>query len=888
MNGLYSEVQAVVSDLVELLAPFDPQGAKSSVLGREKKQGLLSFEQKGGARPANVTHRLGDLDPLNLEAKTSEILLQKPGQTRNSMDPSLAHSSEERKEWIREADLEAFSLIMEADVFAYLRSRSEQYKRILLSHGVHVVDVTSEGVATLYLQSDAKAKTKSEAVKHMRQARKELSHLYQQLEGNLRRAQIYRSALGLRGGNTEEFKELQALLPKVLLNYDQTYVYIVGESSEVSQAKQILLLGSGTGQESIPTTKKASSSQSNIYDPACESETFQMTQGGGEPRAAPLKTSADERRWKGGEEYKLAARFKNSEIGLPGFYSGERGRGRELQGLTTSMNTLGLASSSEPRRSSLGTTGAVHGNKAGVSQELLMVTGVNRTEDDILFQKMDPLSFMNTFKTKANVDFTSTSTPTFSASPSTSQSGHDEHTLSVLRTAPTSKSPLKRANSFSGRPSQREEIQKTGTHETSGFSIGTNKMPKSHSLSSGKPAVGATREVAVLIVMWNYMKQAYRSHLDDLTSDLQVTESLSDKDKVRVILKGSELSKVENCQSKLQKLVGMVASDFCVQKLRLADLGVTESSEVFKTCCSNIRSRFPKISLRNAKDTVILIGPKPQCSQATELFKEVFLQDVSNPVPHGNTITHQGTIDQGQVNIPADQAQFQSNRQIRSNQSNTDRESFVGHSINQALSPKGCQLESWNVSCIQSLKQKPALRGQRKNGEPGELETVKTGTLPNQSSEPNEVLVGLKDDRSKAHSLTAQKKQKATTLTLKQTNLQVCNRPEQCVCRESGASVARTSCGVFLHSTQCMVCSKEKERKEPSPKMLEEQTPEELTGKEAGGQKKQVQGIQGTMTYVELPLSLPGYSRYTTAKITYCIPDGIQGVWTFSSLSSRF
>ncbi|KAK3553117.1 hypothetical protein QTP86_031698 [Hemibagrus guttatus] len=59
--------------------------------------------------------------------------------------------------------------------------------------------------------------------------------------------------------------------------------------------------------------------------------------------------------------------------------------------------------------------------------------------------------------------------------------------------------------------------------------------------------------------------------------------------------------------------------------------------------------------------------------------------------------------------------------------------------------------------------------------------------------------------------------------------------------------------------------------------LKEEQNAEELKGKETGTRQKQEQGIQGTMKYTELGMSLPGYEQYRTAKITYSIPDGIQG-----------
>ncbi|KAI4891524.1 hypothetical protein NFI96_018024, partial [Prochilodus magdalenae] len=876
LYGLYTEVQAFVSDLEELLGDSDPLGAERSLSGGERKVGLQSFEEQGEAKPTDEHHGLqvGGLygeGSLYGEVKASELLLQSPDQEGSSSDLSQSQGdSSEETDWTEEADVEALSLIMEADVFAYLRSRSEEYKSILLSHGAHVVDVTSEGVTTLYLQSDAKIKTGSKTEKHLKQACKELGQLYQKVESNLRRVQIQKSTLGVAGGKTAAFKELQSLLPKVLLTYDQTHVYLVGESSEVSQAKQILLLGSGNVQGLGPTPKKESlPSQSNSYYHTSESQKPQMTEDHGETREVAPKTSSSgaERRGRG-EEYKLAARFKNSEMGLPGFSPGERGRGRELQDLTTSTNMLTLASNLESR-SSLGTAGVL---KAGVGP--LRVTGTNRTGEDVLFQK-EPLSFVIPFKTSgpisAKVSERHSTEPISKLTPAVKTSGTTLNAPSGLegglRMTSISKSPLKRANSFSGRPSPKQE---------------PNKGPNLNSLS-GKPAEEPavsiiSKEVNVSTVMWTYMKEAYSTRLDSLVSDLQVTESFTNKDEVKVILKGPELSKVQEHQSSLQRLIGMIATDFCVQELRLADLGVTESNELFRVCCSNIRSRFSKITLHTTKDVVLLIGPKLLCSRAAQMLKEVFLHDVSDPAPQVNSFTLQGSLDQNQASVPSDHAQ-----QIRPNRSKTDARSPEGYSVTKAVRHTASQSETWNVSCIQSPKPKSF---SKEIVAPGDSETIKAGTSHSQSSELNEALLGLRDDWPKPPS--PQKRQKTTTVSLKQTNVHVRNKLEPCVCGDTGAHVTRASCGVFLcpvcrpRHTECRVCYKDRAPKEPSQKLVrhqlrEDQTPEEPTGKEAGKQRTQTPGIRGNMTYVELPLSLQGHSRSTTAKITYCIPDGIQG-----------
>uniref|UniRef100_A0AAV2KI16 E3 ubiquitin-protein ligase n=1 Tax=Knipowitschia caucasica TaxID=637954 RepID=A0AAV2KI16_KNICA len=42
-------------------------------------------------------------------------------------------------------------------------------------------------------------------------------------------------------------------------------------------------------------------------------------------------------------------------------------------------------------------------------------------------------------------------------------------------------------------------------------------------------------------------------------------------------------------------------------------------------------------------------------------------------------------------------------------------------------------------------------------------------------------------------------------------------------------------------------------------------------------EERKARGIKGTMTYATLPMSLPGHIKHPVVKITYSIPDGIQG-----------
>ncbi|XP_060748397.1 uncharacterized protein si:busm1-163l24.3 [Tachysurus vachellii] len=881
IKGPYSEVNDAVSHLKELLVDFEPPSEKSLFFAQESNQ--VRSHQKGNDNSPDNLHRLhfGGHASLHLESRY-------PSPTVNSVKLSQAQtcSAEKIEDWVDAAEVQALSLIMEADVFAYLCSKSEEYKNILQNHGVHVIDVTAAGVTTLYLQSNAKFKTGSKAETQMNHACEELSQLYQQVESNLRRAHIPRSALKLHGEQTAIFKNLESLLPKVMLSFDQTHIYIVGESSEVSQAKQILLLGSPDEDLKVKQEVSLSSSPAYSYSPTSESEPMQIDRASSESSTMTpkMRISDAERRVRTGEEYKLAARFKNSDMGLLGFGLLERGRSREHQDLTKGINTLALASNS-----SLGTAVRVNSDHTNASQvSAFKVTGVNNVDEDTLFQKMEPFSFTSTLKNSGQVSnkvsrtnslSTSRVKPVFNASlstPADAYAGLEKLGKSTVESTSTSTCSLRRTNSFSGRPLQKQDTQKTGINEKSHHATNSFIRPRSSSLKSRVSAETLPRRaVTVPSLMWSYIKEAYDSELQPLISDIQVSESPLDKYKTIVILQGSESTKVEVCQCEVQKLVDVIGLDFCVQNLPLEDLGVTEGNDMFKECCSNICSNSSKIVLQHAKDAIILMGPKSPCFHAIETLKELFPREVSNSGSLVNTFTLQGSVDQSQSNALANQMSIKSSSQIRPDQ-------IRAHSENPAIGKHlGYKSESRNVAYM--LSPKPVAKETLKKA--SDLEISKTGPLPVKSSEESGELLGLGDDWQKPSSLTTQKSQKATTLTLKQINLPISKQLESCVC---GANGSPTSCGVYLCSkciefhAQCMVCSKINAARKPSmaiqaQSLKEEQNPEELNGKETGTRQKQKQGIQGTMRCTELPMNLPGYEQYRTAKITYSIPDGIQG-----------
>ncbi|XP_073698043.1 uncharacterized protein [Garra rufa] len=806
------------------------------------------------------------------QQKSNETLTERTSRTKKS---KMEEGAECR---IDEANLEDLSIIMEADVFAYLQSIKE-YKQILYLHEVEAVHVTSEGVTTLYLQSEVP--TGSGVKQNMRQAHKELRQLYQQLESCLRKDQIPKSAVYMPDGLDSALKKVQLVLPNVLLSYDQDSIYIVGEKSEASQAKQMFMLG---GEEDVMQNltempPSSSSSPSTFIESSEREQQVKRKSEVHTPVPPKMISYSNERKGEVGiaKEYKLAARFKSS---------GLRETGGDIKSLASKMDKL-MLDPTPPTRSSLGTAAVLSNELTGEGTETFRMTSPSCTGEDVLFKNQDPLSvntfggaIFNTSKAKPTTPagLTSTLTTGVKVSVHTSVNALPANNTEVkaaapsLTSLPTSKPPLRRSNSFSGRPVPKEQVKINQITATPMISTYAPQRARSNSLSGGKlnehsPIPTVEAELTVSCVTWSYMKEAYGKQLDDIKSDLQMIEKPSATSEMSVTLKGTDSSKVGESHRQLQNLVAMVASDFCIEQLCLTELGIVEKDKLFETCCMNVRSRFRKVSLYNMENRIFLVGPKCLCSQASDVFKEVYLRQKSSSLPPMKTL--QDGVDQGAAksslsvrstkadHLKSDQSLFQDTSQVvRSNS---------GHrSGDQSTKPKSATLEKWE------------------NPRSTKEELSKTNSLVN--SQFAKDATRQKNDGPTSLPLEAHKKQD-TSMTLKQTNL-------RCVCGVNNANVKRTTCGVILcfdcrqlHKF-CRVCGKEdmdSQKKMQGDSIQssgskdtqqEHQNGEEHLGKE---DSKEHKGIQGTMACVEMTLSLPGYSKYTAAKITYHIPDGIQG-----------
>lgn len=796
---------------------------------------------------------------------------------------------------------EDFSLIMDADLFQYLQKHcGKEYQRILSQHGVEVVDMTTEGVTTLFLQSVTGAGEVDHKLERLRLASGELSWLYQENEAKIRRAQLPKSILSPSGGLQRAMENLGVRLPKLLLSEDDRNVYIIGSSCDVSEAKQFLLLDHGKAGDVVDDVASLLRSPSFGCGPSKSAEEERLTptlssRAGSLDRKIDkmLRLDEDERRTEGARRYKLAARFKDSGLGGLGNRPGDLASA----GLSSPSTQTGLGPM-------LGHDVLLGSGRAGLTGGGLSRAGKQNTGGDILFKSGDPLFSSTSMQSTPSLSSTSVSTgQKFTTAPFSTT------TLSGGTTLPPTGSGtnLRRASSFSGmfRPKAQLIGQSEDQKDSGKATTKVRGRSSSFSNRTGRDKREVlSAEITVNIVMWQYIKEAYAAHLEDLTTDLQMKESYSEASRdVTVILRGIDSSRVNSCQVDTQKLVAMVATDFCLQELRLSELGVVDpADETLEVCCAEVRSRFKKVSIQILKESVFLCGPKQLCSQVGTALREVFSgasrqmlgqEDLSIPSTStfNKPISLQGNRDQNTYLYHKDDPQQKLDNQ-RGGDDGTGggQESKSIQSGDSTKRQRNTDAELSNGAASQSVARKnPVMKEKVGRGGIMEVNGNKADTFISHTAKVNERSVrpvngiGSTSAHTSQDMATFPKESNLHSKVKERDNEQQGGSRNQqnpggsftrrglgrsslrgpglggiCVCGKSGDSVKRTECGVTLCSeclvevhVHCRVC----------PKMT-----------------RLAQGIQGNMSYAELPFSLQGHTRDSTVKIVYYIPDGIQGV----------
>ena len=866
LYGVYSKVQAA---LAQLLGP-QPKENKDS--GQPDTSGSRSVQvaQKPHAQESEDRSRETNKQPEQREEVHSDENNSDPHRdltpggngwedTVQTQAAPLQHPTTSEEE---------FFLMVDADMFQYVQKHCrKEYQQILSQHGVDVVDMTNQGLTSLFLQVTTGVGDNRRCQETLKLAKQALSSFFQENEIKIRRAQLPKIILTPRGGLRRAKETLRVRHPKLLLTEDDRNIYIIGSSSDVSEAKQFLLLDHS--EESGKKEDVASLLRYPSYDSAslthADEQRVPLTTT---PTVDPvddrvdrlLRSGEDERRAEGARRYKLAARFKDTGLAA-------------LGSRPTDLSVRG-GLSSPIRQARLGPVLGhdVLSETAQIGSEKVSRAVSQNTGGDILFRSGDYLS------SSASLHKNSLSSHLADARPKSLTSPLSTNQSSSSGSPPLppagSGSTLKRASSFSGTPQQR--VQVTGQKSQEDSSRSTSR-PRARSSSFSDQTGKEKREVhnaeiTVSNVMWQHIKEAYGTRVDDLTSDVQVKERRSEvSSDLTITLRGAESLKVSSCRLGLQRLIDSVSADFSMQRLRLFDLGIPDAAdETLQACCADVRSRFKKVTILILKDSLYLLGPKQLCSQVHAALQEVFSGDLAQ-IPDQKDFSSSASSNLN----PSTFLQRNEDKSPHSNPqgipaSQTSSADWTGCSQERGLKSRTDPQQSEHVNGSIS---KPAMRK-----EPVIKEKVRIGNtleMDGQRTEINHSKTG--NDKSASH---VDRVVETTTRTdkdmalytkekrdrVQQRKTEIHGTPEEtrpgfiapgsiCVCGESEKSMTKTKCGAIMCSkcldtvhVHCKVCH---------------ETP---------------RGIQGKMSSSRIHISMPGHKKDSAIKITYVILDGIQEV----------
>ncbi|KAK5913740.1 hypothetical protein CgunFtcFv8_008241 [Champsocephalus gunnari] len=532
LHGAFSKVQAALEQL--LGHPGGPKSAENKDSGQPATR---------GSRSVQIAQK-----PQTLESEDLSRKSYKQREKREKVDLGISYDENNSRKPLTlglenndqiegpvlqlpghpTASGEDLSLILDADMFEYLKKHCrKEYQHILSQYSVDVVDMTNHGLTTLFLKVASGVEEGGEDQKCLKLARQAISSLYQENEKKIRRGQLSKNILSLRGGLQKAMEDLSVRFPKLLLNEDDQNIYIIGSSSDVSEAKQFLLLAPveviGKKENVASLLKYPSYSGSSTH-----ADEFKVPL----TVSSSLDDRIEEDGWKaeGARKYKLAARFKDSGLAA-------------LGRRPTDFTLRGLSSPSRQPRLGPILGQNVLSETAGVSGESVPRALAQNTGGDILFRSGDALPSTSSMQNKTSLNSHSVDTrPQSLTSPlsTTSLSG------GPLLPPAGSGSTLKRASSFSGSPQQKAQVMSQKSQDDSGKpTVRARGRSSSFSNQTGRDKLEVyNADITVSNVMWKYIKEAFRTRVEDLTSDVLMKEIGSGGiSNLTVTLRGANSSK---------------------------------------------------------------------------------------------------------------------------------------------------------------------------------------------------------------------------------------------------------------------------------------------------------------------------------------------------------
>ncbi|KAM6238728.1 uncharacterized protein LJ264_012831 [Porphyrio hochstetteri] len=496
--------------------------------------------------------------------------------------------------------LEDFTLVMDLDIYLYMqRFCAAKYQRVLRQHRVDVVDVSSDGIAILYLQPAAGLPGSVDA---LWQARLALQQLCQQLEVSLRKEKIAKGGLGVDSQALRALTgELQKLYPELLCHEDEKQLYLIGNLVDVSQAKQHLQHvisrgGAGSNQPSHPATSCAAEAALRKPKVPLDTSASGLSPGRPEPRA----------------ELKLAANFSTLRADRPQasrdlLLQQDSPPSRQLSGKhlpeADAAGPGGPAAPAPQSQPHVSTAEAVLGSAAGSQLKDPKEQGHVKGGARLASPKAPSPSGGREHSSWQYPGDSKGSSPTKHPSLTSTSSTFDVmRTSSALDSQPAESRPLlRRSNSFS--------------------------LPRSKESSkpqdAGSGGSWVTEDMSLGSQEWSYLKDVCHSAIDELCRDGGVC--LSERrtgDCTVLTLRAADRNKLFQAKWKVEALV-QKCPDLVCQSMSYSELAVDgpEDSELGELC-SLLRGSFPRVALSRDKYNLCLACPKEMMPAVTEAFRQ--------------------------------------------------------------------------------------------------------------------------------------------------------------------------------------------------------------------------------------------------------------------------
>ncbi|KAG9350103.1 hypothetical protein JZ751_026456 [Albula glossodonta] len=450
----------------------------------------------------------------------------------------------------------------------------------------------------------------------------------------------------------------------------------------------------------------------------------------------------------------------------------------------------------------------------------------------------------------------------------------------------------------------------------------TNKARTSSFSDSGVDAQDVyIVEVLVSYFVWLYMKDCYSLQIENLTTDVHVKECKSGSS-FSLHLRGADSARVSVCQKELQNLIAMVNTDFYQKHLSLEKLGLTNpKDETLEMSCMELQNTYKKVKILPRTKSIFILGPNQQCEQVVSLLMEVFHNGIiGKKMKEGQDGPSSSTylFPENQDSLPRTLTDYSKDQQTASGSHNLPREDVfqaTSHisldspqysgvtQIGEELGPNSRRTDSLQGKDSSQMEKESEIRGEGGSHSAEQKDTFfnflgltksreRTDTSLDQPTETAQTAISPKDSGSislpnlayftekavvqnkenipKPHNISTDKRPLPPGLEELQNpegkdpkHQDACgaeqsrdsnDTPEEqgqsCSCGAGRGSISRMACGVAfcqqcLHvHVSCKVCSK---------------------------------GIRGTMSWSEMCMTLPGHIKDMTLKITYTVPDGIQG-----------